>query len=364
VPGKTGRRQRAGVHNAGVRGPVLLWAVVVGLAATMPAAARAQGRIQVDARAGECPARAEVVAALEARLPGVTAPAEAAVEGGRSLELAPAPGGRDLLLRLRDGRGQVELERSLAPDARAAAGKSAEACEALAEAAALVVVRYLREIGYHPPAAVIAPAPAAPRPAAAAPALTAVAVAVAPAPRRWAGLLGVGGAARVGVAGGSAPSRTEVVVGLQTFLGPVAAELAAGAAGELDVVVPGSNEQGHLRVRAFPLRAAVGVPLALGGGVLVPSAGLGFDVLSFRSTGLVQARAGTRLEPAAELGASYLVVGRRMFLRGLFAGGLTLVASDFDAGQPEPVLRTPDAYLRVVLELGLVLWKNSAPGRL
>src|SRR5437763_13460177 len=121
---------------AGVRGRYLLWGALLG----WPALARgADDGIAVDVPERGCPARAQIVAALEARLPGVTNQGAEA----RRLELARGPEGSSL--RLYAG-AVVEVERQLTLDERVSSSR--EGCEALAEAAALVVVRYLREIGY------------------------------------------------------------------------------------------------------------------------------------------------------------------------------------------------------------------------
>jgi hypothetical protein len=324
----------------GVRRPSSPWAVAL-LLGWAPAALADGGGIAVEASESGCPGRGQVVAALEARLPRVTA-----APGGRRLELAAEESG-SVTLRLRAADGRVELERALAVDAR---GPSPEGCVALAEAAALVVVRYLREIGYRPPPVAAPPAPAA------APAVAArvPAPAPAPAPGRSAGYLGVSGAARL--AAGDA-SRGEAMVGFELHRGWLAGSLAAGATTEIAVAIPGAPGA-DLRLRSFPVRTAMGVPLRAGPGVLVPAVGLAFDLLSFRVRGLADARDGVRVEPAGELILSYLVAGRSLFARVLAAGGLTFGARDFDAGLPEPVFRTPDAYLRAQVELGVVLWKN------
>jgi hypothetical protein len=109
------------------------------------------------------------------------------------------------------------------------------------------------------------------------------------------------------------------------------------------------------------VRLAAGLPLRLSPSMmLVPTAGVSLEVLAFRAAGLADARRGTRLEPAAELGASYLLIGGPgLFGRISVAGGLTLGARDFDAGLAQPVFRTPSAYLRAQIEVGLVLWKND-----
>jgi hypothetical protein len=319
-----------------VPGP-LFWLALV---ATAPAA---DGGIAVDVPDRGCPARAQMVAALEARLPGVVGDGP----GARRLELEQGPDGTKL--RLRAGQ-TIEVERQLALDARAAA--SSERCEALAETAALVVVRYLREIGYRPPA--VAPAIAT----APAPVVQAAPVAAAPAPLGSAGYLGVGGAGRF-----AASSRAELSVAFALHLRRLAGELAAGATTRTVVPVPGSTDA-TLSLRSFPLRAAIGVPVRLGASVLVPQAGFSAELLSFRASGLVDARAGTRVVPALELGASWLLARRRIFARVGVAGGLTLGGRDFDAGLGQPVFRTPGAYLRAQVELGLVLWKNRRPASL
>jgi hypothetical protein len=294
----------------------------------------AEGGISVEVSEG-CPGRGQIVPALEARLPGVTGSGAT-----RRLELEREGGG--LLLRLREPDGAVALERRL--EARAA---STEGCEALAEAVALVVVRYLREIGYQPPAA------APPEP------VVETSVPPPPPPPRSAsgGFVGVAGSVRAGSPGAA---RAELLLGFQLHLQWVAGELAAGAGAETVVAIPDAGPGAELRLRSFPVRLAVGLPLRLTRAqVLVPMAGLSLDVLSFRAAGLTDARRGVRLEPAAEAGASYLLMGPRLFGRIEVAGGLTLGARDFDAGVGPPVFRTPSAYLRAQIEVGLVLWKNE-----
>jgi hypothetical protein len=129
------------------------------------------------------------------------------------------------------------------------------------------------------------------------------------------------------------------------------------------VPVPDSGG-GELRLRGYPLRAAVGLVVPAPGGALVPALGLAVDLLSFRAAGLVDARGGLRIEPAAELGASYLLIGSRLSLRLRGAAGRRLVPRDFEAGGPDPVFRTADGYFRADVEIGLVLWKNQPSGRL
>jgi hypothetical protein len=315
--------------------------------------------ITVSAAEGGCPGREQVVAALEARLPGVTG------SPGPRLELEPRAAG--VALRLREPTGALALERQLAVEERGAT--RAEGCQALAEAAALVVTRYLRELGVRSPSAAVEgvsePAPAAPPVVVRAPAPPVVVRAPAPPARPWSstGLLGVAGAARVGAGAGAAAPRGELLLGLAVHARWLAAELGGGASSATVVTVPEGNG-GQLRLRGYPLRAALGLVLPVPGGALVPTAGVALELLSFRASGLADARSGLRLEPAVELGASYLVTGRHLSVRLRAGAGRRLAPRDFEAGRPDPVFRTADGYFRADLEVGLVLWKNDSPSPL
>ena len=173
--------------------------------------------------------------------------------------------------------------------------------------------------------------------------------------------MGVSAAGRAGLGNGGGDAaeraRAEVAVSMQLTARWWHAEVAGGIASAATAAVPTSGT-GQLRVRAFPARAALGVPVGGLGGTLLPTVGLNMDVLTFRAEGLRDARSGVVLEPAAELALGYRRSGPRLFVRGVVAGGLTLGARDFDAGIAEPVFRTPAGYFRALLELGLLLWKN------
>ena len=149
-----------------------------------------------------------------------------------------------------------------------------------------------------------------------------------------------------------------MLVGLHGNRGWIAAEIAAGVSSEAAIPVPQSVGAAELRLRTFPVRVAVGLPLPLAGGVIAPAVGLNLDLLSFRARGLADARSGLRVEPAAELGLAYRAQSRRLFVRGSLFGGLSLSPRDFDAGGAEPVFRTPAAYVRLGVEAGVALWKN------
>jgi hypothetical protein len=357
----------------------------------------AEALIAVDVPAAGCPGRADVVSALEARLPGVTRGRGGSGSARYRLEVNHAAGEAEVPLRLRSLAGGVVLERRLPVEARA---RPSELCQALAEAAALVVVRYLRDLGYRPdptpappdeplpdvPAAAATPTPplpattsppvtaASPPPAppaaapsaAAAPPPAAVATQAAPTPGvvsrsalgPTAGYLGAGAVVRLGLRGDLAEAtRGEIAASLQTSGAWWHLEVGGGASSETRVEVGGATA-GELRLRAFPLRAAFGIPLGLGGGQLIPLAGVTLDLTSFRATGLADARSGLRAEPAAELGVGYRRAGPSWFWRAQAGAGFSLRPRDFAAEGQEPAYRSPAAYLRALVEVGPVLWKN------
>ena len=154
----------------------------------------------------------------------------------------------------------------------------------------------------------------------------------------------------------AAVTRGEVAASLQASGARWHLELGGGVSSRTQVDVGGSA--GELRLRAFPLRAAFGVPFGLGGGQLLPLAGVTVDLLDFQATGLADARSGLRAEPAAELGVGYRRAGPRWFWRAQAGGGFSLGPRDFAADGQEPAYQTPAAYLRALVEVGPVLWKN------
>jgi hypothetical protein len=299
-----------------------------------------EGAIEVPV-GDTCPRSDQIVGALEARLPGVTT-------GEPTWRLELERHASELTLRLRGTRTSVTyLERRLDSDARSA---SPEVCAALAETAAQVVVRYLREIGYRPPPppplAVVTKLPPVPLHSVDLPQVIGFS----------AGYLGVDLGLR---AAGS--SRGEVAITFQhqragLVLGRVLA-FSAGVTTETTRSVPGTPEAA-LRLRAFPLRLSLGLGLDMWRGWLGPELGAGIDLLSFQAAGLTDARSGLRVEPVAEAGLWYLWSGSTLFARGGVLGGASFHAHDFDAGLTQPVFRTPGAYLRAQFELGFVLWKN------
>jgi hypothetical protein len=347
-----------------------------------------EASITVEGPTTGCPGRGEVVAGLESRLPGVTAPRSSSQPAVRyRLEIGRAAGRAGLTLQLHEQGGPLMLERQLTPPESPTVRPTRESCQALAEAAALVVARYLREIGYRSPTPVRPPdeprppepPPPAPQPAPASPPVPPLpAPARSPAPPRATppgAELAVASAAKAAPASGSAgflgaatavraavdrdaPLRSELTISIQATRGWLAGELSGGVAREVAVAVPGSSGSADLRLRAFPLHAGIGAAFAALGGAIGPMAGLNLDLLSFQARGLVDARRGLGLEPAAELGLSYRAASRRLFVRGALWGAYSLAPRDFDAGGAAPVFRTPSVTFRAQIEAGLVLWKN------
>jgi hypothetical protein len=131
-----------------------------------------------------------------------------------------------------------------------------------------------------------------------------------------------------------------------------------GASQETAVEVPRSGGAADLRLRAFPLRAALGIPVPVSGGVLLPAVGMNLDLLTFRASGLLDAQSGLRVDPAAELGLGYQIGQGRLVVRTSVWGGLSLSPRDFDAAGSGSVYRTPAAHLRLAVEAGLAVWKN------
>jgi hypothetical protein len=386
------------VHNGGVRGG-LPGAAILALAVLAGAPARAAPALKVEVPAAGCPRRRDVVASLEACLPGVTRTGAGAGNMRRlQVEATDVPG--VVQLRLFDDREVVALERRLGGAASSGGG----GCEALAEAVALVVDRYLREIGYRPPAASVPPTPEPPptnevgdaatvaatppsvaaasvdSPAAAPvaaqpipspsaipaatittrkPSSPSTATPSAPASALYAGL---GGGARLGPSGatgsdGDSGGRGELFLRAGGHAGHWLAELGAGASSELAVAVAGAPGA-ELRLRAFPLRLGVGGWWAAPAGALIATAGISADLVQFRALGLADARTGVRFDPAAELGVGYFFDLGRLFVRASLGGGLTLAPRDFDVGRGDPVYRTPAGYVRSHVEVGWILWKK------
>jgi hypothetical protein len=325
-----------------------LVALVAPMMTSAPAAAGAAlpAGVRIAVSADACPSTPQVHDSLEARLPGVVREAGGALPVLALRLAAEEPPGVGLGISLVDPAGRVLLERTLQrPDTVRARDA---ACEALADTAALIVVRFLREVGYESPP-VRPPDPSPPR------AVRAIA-APPPAspPRPWHVFLGVGTAGRLGFGGSMRDPRPELSANLSAAAGRLAATLAGGIAGEQLASVPGTASA-RLRLREHPLRALLGARFGVAGGALHAAAGLGANELVYSSEGLAGAVDDVAVELGGEGGCWYTrrIAGPLAFRVGL-SGGLVAAPRDFDAGQLEPVYRTARGYLRGELGLGLL----------
>ncbi|HEY2901565.1 MAG TPA: hypothetical protein VGL59_13370 [Polyangia bacterium] len=349
-----------------------------------PARAAESAGIAVETNTDGCPDRAEVIAALDVRLPGA-ATSLGGQTGARLLVLersdADGPGVR---LQLFDETGVVELERRLqSPPSDPRGRRSVGVCAALAEATAQVVSRYLKELGYHPPAAIpaapvissaVPPSPLQPSPAPpkqtqpALPPSSSGENPVAPlrssvrggAASEWLIVPGLSTGGRVGLGVGDRWPRWEVALSLLARRRWLALSLTGGVSDQTQAPVTGTQPDAYLSLRAYPVRASAGGAFRLPvGGLLLPAVGVSLDWVTFAGHGLDQEQSGRRLDSAVEGGVGYLRLFGRVGVGLRLAAGWALAPRDFDAGRSTPVFRTPGAYLRAELQVGFALGKDS-----
>ena len=304
-----------------------------------------------------CPSAAVLGRALEARLPGITADAPRAPERERlrlQLDDAGAAGVRFALV---DLTGQTVLERSLAAPGVGARDR-AGACGVLAETIALVIERYLRQLGYR------APDPALPRPepptiaAGAPPVEAAIGEAARPGGRLTL-------AAGVSVApGGGGPTRVEPELAADLLLLPVLFSLRAAVSLPIEVAVP-STDRGVFRHTALPLRAGLGLPVWLprgGGGWVAVIALGGVDIYRGETRDIAVPQRVQGGAMVAELGLlAELRLGGRLALRPQAVLALRQERA-FQVQDPGPgagpLYVDPRVSLRLGLDLAFALGKN------
>jgi len=271
--------------------------------------------------AATCPPLAALARALDAHLPGIAAAAPDAPGRDRlhlRLEEGGGSGAGGVRLALVDASGRTVLERGLAdPGAgRRGAGDRAAACAVLAETIALVVERYLRQLGYR------APAPAradesevgARGPPAAGDVETARDTRAAP-PRAAGGLLLSAG---VGLLPGpGAPARFEPELGVDWLRFRLMLSGRAALAWPAEVAVP-ATDRGRLRYTALPLRAGAGLPLSLPRalGWVAATAFIGVDLYRAEALDVAVPQRTQGATAVAELGlAAAFSIGGRLALR-------------------------------------------------
>jgi hypothetical protein len=326
----------------------VLPALAILLASTLTVTAPADGT-------ADCPSPAQVMEALNRLGPGLvsSAPADAAPDagppgaGGLRLTAGGTPAG-DVRIDLADTRGEIVLRRLLRAPARAQLAD----CVALAETTALIVERYLREVGYEapplpPPAPMAGPAP----PAASAPPIATAAIAPAPprppAPARVTWRLGVAGSARAGDAG-SLDGDGTLALGVEGAGDGVrlGARLSVGVAPRAEA--RWANERADLR--RIPFRLGLFLRMPLGAGHLEPGLGGGADLLVV-SANAPAGPSGHHVAPFADLALGYTVpLLRPLYLRLLSRAALA-VPYDFNTLSGTEVWATP----RILGELGVEL---------
>jgi hypothetical protein len=289
--------------------------------------------ISVNAADAQCPSGKQVNEAIEARLPGVLVPSSPAPPAGvMELRLAGNPGTGHRLA-LSDARGQVLLSRTLPPST---ATRDRD-CEALAETVALIVDRYLQELAYQsPPAVVAAPAPRPPEE---------------PAERRWE--LFTGGTWQPSNEAG-ATAGYEVRLGLGRTLGRaarLALELTIGVQERTYREAPDPLWRFPAELRLLWRQTPRPVRLEVG-----PFAGA--QVLLLGNNRDPMSTSAVRVAPVAGgLGAVRFSLGNRAFVRLVGAAGVAVVRYSF---QPPPyereVFGTERAYVKMGAEGGLAFW--------
>src|SRR6185436_10247380 len=121
------------------------------LSALLPLIAVQATMIAVKPTQGGCPSSAQITAAIEPRLPGLVVPPEQSqLREALLLTLAADPATGAQSFTLVDREQHVRLRRELPPPASADPSQ----CPALAETVALMVERYLQDLGYRAESAV------------------------------------------------------------------------------------------------------------------------------------------------------------------------------------------------------------------
>jgi hypothetical protein len=312
------------------------------LVSMLPAATAPEGP-------SECPAPAQLATAMNALMPGLVPAAPPALPlslatGGR-LAVATSPEG-DVRVDLIDAQGEVVLHRVLPAPPR---GRAPD-CPALAETIALIVDRYLHDVGYEAPPL----PPPAPKPAPPPPVVTEPTPAVVTAPRatvaapRTLWRIGVAGGARVGDAGGL-DSDADLALGVEST--------ASGAhwGGRF---VAGYAPPAQARwadkaatLRRVPLRIGLFLAAPVGPGQLEPGLGAGADIYVVSVSG-PGADSGVHAAPFGDAALGYaLTLAGPVYLRLLsrIALAVPYTFKDLEVGQ---VWGTPRVYAEGGVELG------------
>lgn len=331
-----------------------------------------------SAGAPDCPSPAQLKDAIEAHVPGLVSssataasptvspplvPPAAAATGAATatatalhLVVATLPAG-DIRFDLVDAGGEALLHRVLPAPPR---GHEPD-CPALAETVALVVERYLHDVGYEaPPLAPPPPKPAPPpEPLSAPPAL--IVVRPPPAARR-AGLiwrLGLAAAGRLGDAG-KWDADTDLALGVEgAGIGrQLGARLSVGLALPddarwSDAPAP-APPSANATLDRIPLRLGLYLRIPLRAGQLEPGVGAGAEALLIDATGPGTANE-HHLAPFGDLALGYSIpLMGPVYLRVLSRAALE-VPYDFNTFGGRRVWGTPRLYGELGVELGFAI---------
>jgi hypothetical protein len=298
-----------------------------------------------------CPSPRQINDALAARIPDVVGAAADTPASALRLSVTGAATPGLLRIEITDPSGEPRLQRTLQPSDH---GRGSD-CAALAETVALIVDRYLHEVGYELP-------PSPPPPPAPPPELEAAAPAIVSRPERPPptrdGIrfdVVAGGAWR----GASTGSEEEVVGGIGVERGRglrAGATLTGGVASErAKSLADGTTAT----LRRFPLHLALYLGIPLGPGQVEPGIGGGLDWLASR-VDWAHTLSDVSPSPSADLTIGYrLFLGDHFFVR---AGASVALAVPYRfAASPQNGARTgteeifvsPRTYIRSALDLGL-----------
>jgi hypothetical protein len=295
-----------------------------------------------------CPSPRQVTDALSARLPwAMQPPAQVGPPATLRLALTAAPGG-GVRLQLSDTGGETVLVRVLPPSAR---GKSD--CPALAETVALIVDRYLHDVGFEAPPL---PPPALPPPAVTRAPPAPPAAPPAPDAPRW--RIGVGVEGQYGDTR-SLDGSLALSLAYERPVGGTRGglRLSAGMARAVEAHWQSNqnNQSNDATLQRIPLRLGAYLAFAAGPGQLEPGVSLGLDLLDAPVTSTPPPREGGGLHAAPSTGAEVayaLPLGKSVFLRGLARGGVAMPYV-FRTSAGDEVWSTPRTYLELGVESGV-----------
>jgi hypothetical protein len=296
------------------------------LAALLPLLTAHATLIAVKSTGAGCPSSVQISAAIEARLPGLLVPPEqSGLPEALMLTLSSDPSSRAQSFTLTDHDLRVRLRRELPPPPSADPSE----CPALAETVALMVERYLQELGYRTEADTLMDR------------------------RRWD--LFAGATWRPGADGMSA---YEGRLGLGRLLGArrrLALTLALGIEGSSQESWPGATG----RLYRFPAELRLVWRHGIGTTTLELGPFAGVQLLVLHSQTPDAAATDVRLVPEAGVGAGLRIpLGKVPFIRLVAALGVAALRYEFVTPAPARIVAfgTERAWGKMGVEAGFSFW--------